>query len=225
MLNAVAGQLSRLSSLTCLHVALLGTHLDICHQGCVEQMLLHFSDNLKSIRINDFERISNVIGVFDFESESKVESRLCQQILAELKNRVDEITQYPKYFIRCLHYLTLKGYCDEEMISVALSKPLLKLAYLNQTIYDVELFSLDSYAKVNLKETYTGNALTEKSRRCMGKMLTDYIPDRSKEFKINFVDNILLEIKETSEELCTHSYFVQTLPHFRRAGKFCTVTN
>ncbi|XP_037049478.1 uncharacterized protein LOC119083781 [Bradysia coprophila] len=216
MLNAADGQLARLSTLTCLHVALLGTHLHICHQSCIEQILHRFADDVQAIRMKDLERISYVMGFFDFESESNIANRLCQQFLAELKNRVDDIVRYPKCFALSLHYLSLKGYHDEEMISVALSPSFLSAAYGNQTRYDNELFGLDSFVKINLKETYTGNQLTEKNRQYMGKMLTEYVPDRNKEFKIGFADNLLLEVKETSDELCTHSYFAHSLPHFSK---------
>ncbi|KAG4073306.1 hypothetical protein HA402_002651 [Bradysia odoriphaga] len=216
MLDAADGQLARLSTLTCLYLALLGTHLRICHQNCIEQVLHRFAGDVKTICMEDFERISYVIGFSDFESESNIANRLCEQFLAELKNRVDDIVQYPKCFALSLHYLSLKGYYDEEMISVALSPSFLSAAYGNQTRYDRELFGLDSFVKINLKETYTGNQLTVRNRQCMGKMLTEYVPDRDKEFKISFFDNILLEVKETSDELCTHSYFAHSLPHFRK---------
>lgn len=166
--------------------------------------------------MKDLERISYVMGFFDFQSESKIETRLCEQFLNELRNRVDDIVKHPKCFSLCLHFLTLKGYYDEEMISVALSPQFLKATYESQHYYDHEIFGLDSYAKINLKETYTGNALTEKNRQYLGKMLTDYIPDRNKEFKIGFTDEILLEVKETSDKLFAHCYFAHALPHFNK---------
>ncbi len=217
-LDAVNNQIHRLTGLSCLHVALLGTQIHICQQDCIEQIVRRFSKDVKSIRMKDFERIAFVIGLFDFESESKVEDQLCQNILVELKNRAEEIVQYPKCFSLCLYYLTMKGYYDEELLSAALSKPYLTFAYGNQVKYGMEIFGLDSYAKINLRESYKGNEVTEKNRQYMGKMLTQYIPDRSGKFKVNATDAILLELKEATDELCTHCHFAHALPHYDRPG-------
>ncbi|KAG4074790.1 hypothetical protein HA402_006429 [Bradysia odoriphaga] len=215
VLDAIDGQLSRLSTLACLQVAILGTNLHVCHQRCIEQILYRFFIDVKSIRLKDFERTSYVIGFFDFESESNIEKRLCQQFLKELKNRTDEILRYPKCFALCLHYLTLKGYHDEEMISLALSTPFLSAAYGKQTGYDQEIFCLDSYVKINLKETYTGNELTEKDRRHLGNVLCRHVSDDNDEYSAT--DKILMELKKTCDELCTHSYLAHVLPHFDRS--------
>lgn len=186
----------------------------------MEQIVRRFSVDVKSIRIKDIERITFVIGLFDFESDSRIENQLCQNILDELKQRVDDIVKHPQCLPLCLHYLTMKGYYDEELISVALSKKFVHLAYGgNQVKYGKELFALDSYVKINLKETYRGDELTEKNRQYMGKMLTQYIPNRSDKFRLSATDKILLELEETAQELCNHCYFAHVLPHFDRPGQ------
>ncbi|XP_037027452.1 uncharacterized protein LOC119068111 [Bradysia coprophila] len=215
VLDAINGQLSRLSTLACLQVAILGTNLHVCHQSCIEQILHRFINDIESIRLKDFERISYVMGFFDFESESNIENRLCQQFLTELKNRNDEILRYPKCFALCLHYLSLKGCHDEEMISLALSTPFLSATYGKQTVYNQEIFSLDSYVKINLKETYAGNELTDIDRRHLGNVLCRHLSDCYDDYSAT--DKILMELKETSDELFTHSYLAHVLPHFDRS--------
>lgn len=223
LLDAASDQIPRLSLLSCLHIALLGTHIQICHQNCMEQIVRRFADDVKSIRIKDLERIAFVIGLFDFETESRCEIQLFENILVELKNRTDEIMKHPRCLPLCLHFLTMKGYYDEEMLSVALSKKFVHFAYGDPFNYGKDLFALDSYVKVNLKGTYKGDELTEKSRQYMGKMLTQYIPNRSGKFRLHATDKLLLELKETSDELCTHCYFAHVLPHFDRPGKCLVV--
>lgn len=217
-LDAVTDQIPRLSLLCCLHLALLGTHLHISHQKNLEAIVHRFAKDLKSPRMKDFERICFVIGLVDFESESRIEDELCQSILVELKNRVDDITRHPKCLPLCLHYLTMKGWHDEEMISVVLNKPFLKLSCGSNINLGREIFSLDAYARINLKDTYKGNLLLDKNRRYMGRMLSQYIPSRTDKYKLSATDKILLEIKETSEELFNFCYFAHALPHFDRPG-------
>lgn len=219
MHDAVNDKISRLSQFSCLHLALLGTSLNICHQNCMEQIVRRFAEDVTAIRMKDIERIAFVLGLHDVESEDRIENQLCQSILDELKNRVNEIVTHPRCLPLCLHYLTMKGYYDEELISVALSKKFLDFAYGNQIHYGKELFGLDSYVQINLKETYKGNVLTAKNRKYMGKMLTQYVPNRSGKFRLSASDKLLLELKETADELCGHSYFAHALPHFDRPGK------
>lgn len=216
--HAVDNQIPRLSGFSCLHLAILGTHTQICHQKCIERIIDRFNSDIKSLRLKDFERIAFVLGLYDFESESRLEEKLCQNILDEVKNRVDDIVKYPKCLPLCLHFLTMKGYHDAEMINVVLNKPFLELSYGQNINYEREIFSLDSYAQINLKDTYKGNLLSDKSRKCMGKMLSQFIPNRSGKFKLSATDKILLELKETSEEMFKHSYIMQALPHFDRPG-------
>lgn len=204
-----------------MHIALLGTPHHISQQKCLEKIANRFSDDITTIRLKDFERITFVIGSSDFTSDNQIENRLCEQILAELKNRVSEIVQYPKCLPLCLHFLSLKGYHDEELLNVVLGEPFLGFAYKTLPNYGRELFSLDSYAKIQLKETYKGNQLSEKVRRYMGQMFTDYIP--SSEFKLSPSDKILAPVKETTEELFRHCYYAHTLPHYPRTGESTTI--
>ncbi|KAJ6636950.1 FAST kinase domain-containing protein 5, mitochondrial [Pseudolycoriella hygida] len=217
LMEAVNVQIHRLNTYSCLHLALLGTNLHICHQNLIEQVILRFVTHIKSIRIKDFERIANVIGFFDFETESKIENELCRGILTELKNRIDEITNHPKCFSLCINFLTMKGYYDEEMINVIFGQQFLLHAYSNLYLFGKELFSLDAFTKINLKDTYRGNQLSEKSRQYLGKMKTLYVPDRNRNNKISATDLILLEVKEATEKLIGHCTLTHALPHHDRA--------
>lgn len=219
MYDAADDQVHRLSTLSCLHLAILGTHCQICHQKCIEHIVDRFNNDIKSLRMKDFERIAFVLGLYDFESESRIEENFCQNVFVEIKSRVDDIIKHPKCLPLCLHYLTMKGYCDEEMINVILSQQFLKLGYGTNVNFGREIFSLDSYARINLKDTYKGNLLPDKNRKYMGKVLSQYIPIRDGKWKLTATDTIMLELKETTDELFTHSYYAHALPHFDRPGK------
>lgn len=218
LLNASIEQLSRFGLFTCLHLALLGTKLEICHQQCIEQIVRRFSDNVTSLRAKDFERITLVIGLFDFESESKIESRLCANILNQLNTQQDRNNDFPRCFSLCLSYLAMKGYHDERLISEALSEPYLQQAYGKPANHSLELFVLDSYAKINLKNSYKGNALTAESLQCRGRNLKKLVPSRRG--KLTHTDSLLLELKEALDGAgFSHCYFGYALPHFDRPGK------
>lgn len=217
--DAVNDRVCRLSSYACLQVALLGVRGNFCHQNSVEETVRRFADDFTSLRLKDLAEICFLVGRFDYKSDSKIEDKFCQNILIELKNRVSQIMKSPKCLPQCLHSLTLKGHYDEEAISVVLGKQFLKFAYGTNPIYGSDVFHLDAYARINLKDTYQGNLLTEKSRMLLGKILTEYIPVRNGKWHLRELDIMLLELQEASEEMYIHSYLAHPLPHYGPSGK------
>lgn len=166
------------------------------------------------------ERIAFLIGIMDFETSSGIENQLCENILVELKDRIDEISKFPRCFTNCLHYLTFKDFFSEEFLSTILDEKFLKFTFGKNVIVGREVFALDSYARINLQASYNGNLLNLRRRQMMGKHLCHYIPDRSGKYRLSTSDELLLEITETVEELYKFCKISHVLPHYERAGKF-----
>lgn len=224
LLDRVCAQIPRFSLLSCLHIILLGTDIQVCHTRSIETALKRFaaaanSDAHEGIRLKDMERISFALSLFDFKSDTGIEHELSRYFLTEVKNRVTEIMKYPRCFPSCLHYLSMRGYADAELISSVLDEQFLKLAYGRNATLGREVFSLDAYTQISMDGRYAGNRLADKRRRTMGKILCHYIPVRNGEFKTSATDKILLEIKETVDDVYGHCHLAHVLPHFDRPGK------
>ncbi|XP_061393204.1 FAST kinase domain-containing protein 5, mitochondrial-like [Musca vetustissima] len=204
--------------LTSLHVALLGCELQCCHEEIVEKILNKFHNEMSNTRLKDLERISLAVALFNIKTPNKIEDLLCQKILESLKGRIDEIMKHPKCFTNCLHYLTLRGFYDKEMLSVALDRRFLKHAVGSSLAISREIFNLDTFVKVNLaNDNYEGNQLADKYRKTMGKMLTHYIPDNNPKYKLNATDRILLQMKEITAGFLPHCQLKHILPNYERA--------
>ncbi|XP_011177260.2 FAST kinase domain-containing protein 5, mitochondrial [Zeugodacus cucurbitae] len=217
LMEVLQTEISRISLMSCLHVALFGVELQCCHDGVLELVLQRFNQDIGNARLKDMERICLAISVFNYRSPTGVEQELCAKILSLLETKIDEIMKYPRCFVACLHYLTLCGHYNEEMITSVLDKRFVDLAYGKNVTIGREIFNLDSFVKINLKDSnYTGNQLTEKKRHSMGKLLTQYIPQRNQKFRLNKTDRILLEIKETLERILRPNTLKHILPHFER---------
>uniref|UniRef100_A0A0K8TZK4 FAST kinase domain-containing protein 5 n=1 Tax=Bactrocera latifrons TaxID=174628 RepID=A0A0K8TZK4_BACLA len=217
LMEVLQTQISRISLMSCLHVALFGVELQCCHDGVLELVLQRFNQDIENARLKDMERICLAISVFNYRSPTGVEKELCAKILSLLETKVDEILKYPRCFVACLHYLTLCGHYNKEMITSVLDKRFVDLAYGKNVTAGREIFNLDSFVKINLKDAdYVGNELSEKKRRSMGKVLTQYIPERNQKFRLNKTDRILLEIKETLERILRPNTLKHILPHFER---------
>ncbi|XP_055912062.1 uncharacterized protein LOC129946061 [Eupeodes corollae] len=216
LLDSLVPQVGRISLLSCLHVALLGSDIQTCHEEIVELIVKRFLRELDSTRLKDMERICHVISLYNFKSSDGSELELCSKIIQKVKENVDECVRYPRCFSNLVHYLTLCGFHDEELISSVLDVKFIKHAYDTNIRLGRELFCLDGFAKINLKDTYKGNQLPDKYRKTMGRLMTHYVPQRNSKFKLSTTDRILLEIKEATDGLMKTSTFKHILPHFER---------
>ncbi|XP_075154840.1 FAST kinase domain-containing protein 5, mitochondrial isoform X2 [Haematobia irritans] len=209
---------NEMNLLTCLHVALLGCELQCCHDELIEKIINKFYHEIDTTRLKDLERISLVMALFNISTPTKIEEALCQKIVETLHGRIDEIMRHPKCFTNCLHFLTLRGYYDKEMLSSALDRRFLKHAVGSNLAVCREIFNLDTFVKVNLQnEAYGGSQLADKYRKSMGKMLTHYIPDRNPKYKLNATDNILVQMKEITASFLPHCQLKHILPNYERA--------
>ncbi|KAL5278048.1 FASTKD5 family protein [Megaselia abdita] len=216
LLDAICPEIDRFSLLSCMHVALMGCDMQNSHPESIELVIKRFMKDIDSARIKDMERICHVISIYDFKTDSQIELELMKTILENLKTRTKEILKYPKCFPCMLHYMSLKGIYNEEMLSSIFDMEFVKHAYGTNLILGREMFSLDTFVKVNLKDSYKGNFLNERRVAAMGKCLTRYIPERGSKYKLAHTDSLLLDIKENSENLFKIATFKHILPNHER---------
>lgn len=201
--------------ITCLHVALLGCELQFCHDEIIEKILNKFHNELEITRLKDVERISLVMALFNIKTPNKIEDSLCAKIIESLRGRIDEIIKYPRCFTNCLHYLSLRGFYDKEMLSAALERRFLRHAVGSNLAMSREIFNLDTFVKVNLqKDNYEGAQLADKYRKTMGKLLTHYIPDGNPKYKLSATDNILWQMKQTTARFLPNVQLKHILPNY-----------
>lgn len=220
LLDTIVPQLPRLSLMSCLHVLLLGSDIQFCHNASIEPILHRFKDEIPNLRLKEIERIAFVMGLFYLQTHLPIADLVSQQILINLKSRVEEIMKYPRCFPACLQYLAYSGYTDDELISSVLDERFCEMAYGRNVTLGRELFGLDSFARINLKDSYKGLLLEDKRRRTMGKILVHYIPRRDGEFKLSATDKILLEMKEAAQRVWGECHMAHVLPHYDRPGRF-----
>jgi hypothetical protein len=129
LFEQLSPRLDKYGILACLHIALLGTNLQNCHQLLIEKIIERFNKEITDVRLKDIERIALIVSLYDFESESGIEKELMKNILEELKKRVDEIVYHPKCLTSTVHYLTIKGVYDVDLIAASLKESFLTYAY------------------------------------------------------------------------------------------------
>uniref|UniRef100_A0A182SVX2 FAST kinase leucine-rich domain-containing protein n=1 Tax=Anopheles maculatus TaxID=74869 RepID=A0A182SVX2_9DIPT len=197
LLDALVPEVPRLSLLACLHVALLGSDIHVCHRATLELIVEKFLTNVSALRLKDAERIAFVIAHGNVELSECREMVLLRAILADLPNRVPEIIQYPKCYVSLLHFLSLKNIYDTSFISGVFEQKFLQLAY-NRNIGGAgrEAVALDAFAAINLDgDGYGGNRFPEQSFRLVCKLTQDYLPNPK--YKLTKSDRMLLDIHAT----------------------------
>ncbi|EDW29735.1 GL14978 [Drosophila persimilis] len=161
------------------------------------------------------ERIGLVMALFNVEMSPGVERRLAERLPDLMRQRLDEIMRYPRCFSNCLQFLTMRGVYDVELLGVALEPRFLQHAY-RGALPGREYFHLDGCARLLGGDVYKGSLLTEKQLQQMGKLYTQYIPDREGRFKLNKTDRILVDIRDAASDLYRHLSFKHILPQYER---------
>lgn len=221
LLDAIIPEIPRFSLLACIHIILLGSDIQQCHETSLTIVVKRFISELKSARIKDIERVCFVMGLYDFRTSEGIEKKLCEMVCDELQERVDEIAKYPKCLSMTLSYLALigNGYVTKDLLNICLNPDFLRLAYGKESYYyGREITFLDSYAEIHF-ENYQGHRLPKKVKDYLCNSTIDYLPDRVKTKKLTKSNQIVLEIYEACDEIFGHCRMYQPLPHFQRPGK------
>ncbi|XP_016990951.2 FAST kinase domain-containing protein 5, mitochondrial [Drosophila rhopaloa] len=208
-------QVERVSLLTCLHMALLGCELQTCNDALVERILLRFEREVETARLKDMERICLVMALFNLKSTSGVERRLAERLPDLLRQRMEEILRHPRCFTNCLQFLTMRGVYDLELLGVALEPRFVQHAY-RSGLPGREYFHLDGFVRLLGADEYQGALLSERQRQQMGRLYTQYMPERDGRFKLTSTDRILVEIRDAVSQLHRAVTFKHILPHYDR---------
>lgn len=134
-------RLDKFGTLTALHIALLGTNLQNCHQQLIEKIVRKFNEEISSVRLKDLDRISLIVALYDLKTESGIEMEFLRNVLEQLKTRVEEIVHHPRCFTSTLHYLAMKGIYDVELLQAALKESFIVFAYGKLVIQSTDLIT------------------------------------------------------------------------------------
>lgn len=174
----------------------------------------------KSFRTNDLERLSKLVGKLSFTSETGIEITVGKAILRELRNYADQIINigFHQQFIYIQWNLTTKDIYDLELLENTLRKDYVLRMYGRRTQLVIPMYSLDTYARLNLATIYKGDLLSDVHLEKMGKFLTDYLPkDRIKTKRGGGAHS---EVSKCVENLFEHFTYAHAVSHFRQENIF-----
>lgn len=108
LMDKLMPNIDRLSRLCCTHIALVGTNVQLYHEGIMNKIVQRLVNELESCRLKDLERLAFALSMYNYEH--KMEPSIYKLIAQELcrSERTEEIKLYPKCLSCCLHYLSIQ---------------------------------------------------------------------------------------------------------------------
>lgn len=147
------------SLLALTHIIQLGSKQRIFNTKLIDVIIERFLQELDNLRIKEVERALLAISTLNLKSKNGIDKQFCDKVQENLLMSLD--TKYPTSLIRCISYLAVFGVADSRLIDWALSPEIHENVYGKSINGDEHaLLVIDSYAKINLAKTYTGDKLS-----------------------------------------------------------------
>lgn len=132
LLDALMPEINRLSILCCLHMAILGTTVQLAHKESLKLIAEKIAVNVSNpnmVRLKDMERI--LLGLtssgFNPRTTPDIFDTICEELHKE--SRLSERILYPRCFVCALQYLSINNIYPEELITQAFDKDVIINVY------------------------------------------------------------------------------------------------
>lgn len=186
-------------------------------ERCLEQ-----PEELQELSMSHLEYLSRVLSLSNFDDKDLVK-KVGFSVLNELKNRTDLVAQRGIYvnFTNIVRNLTAINVYDLEILENIFRLDYIKFIHKNSKQLDLQLYEIDGYNRINLKNIYKGNHLADihLEKLCY---LMKWIPDRTK-YRKN--DEFSYAIEDAVGKYFEYSQYAHAVPHRMHAGKLLTSMN
>jgi hypothetical protein len=164
-----------ISFTACTHLALVGTNVQKPHYGIINSTTEILLRNLPKIRLKDMEKLCMVLQMFNIPKEFPgITDDIYKLIGEELTSpaRRTEIEEYPGSFTCLLHFLSVSGYFNYELMDLTLSHKFFNNVYMPSVKSSgFEILSLDVSLEIECPD-YEGARLSAKGRRHLAKEMS-----------------------------------------------------
>lgn len=146
------------SQMSLTHIIQLGAKQRVFNRQLIEVVLQRFLNNFNTLRIKDVERALLTLSVFNDNKKNAIEMEFLKTSHRYLQQSLN--SNFVESIFRCISHLIVLRAIDMQLINWALDPKTHSYAF-GESIYHEEfgLLLIDSYAKINLENTYTGYKL------------------------------------------------------------------
>lgn len=205
----------------CILVANVGSPVRIFDNEIMSHVFnrcINHPEELHDLYMPDLEYLSRILSMTN-HGNNELGKKIGTLILNEIiNNRLDMIAQRGIFrnFSNIIRNLTMIDVYDLELLNNILSPDYIRLIYKRSKQLDSQIYDIDWYCRINLKNEYKGNLLPQSQveKLCF---LIDWIPDRVNRHKQIHEFNYAIE--DVAEKLFTYSQYAHAIPSRKHAGK------
>lgn len=159
------------------HIIQLGCKQRVFNQDLIELILDRFLNRLDKLRIKDVERALLTISTCNYKN-SAIQTQFLNNVQDHLLLSLN--TKFSSSLIRCISYLSVCGIVNMKLIDWALDPRTHGKEIDND---EHALLVIDSYAKINMKNTYNGWKLPDQlCAKLMPKVAENEVAGQKSEF-------------------------------------------
>ncbi|XP_046395478.1 uncharacterized protein LOC124162849 [Ischnura elegans] len=237
LLDALQPHLKNYSLLCCLHVALIGSNIQLMHEGVMDVIAEKFLAEMKDCRIKDIERLAFIMTLFNYNP--KTNPSIYEAMVTEIRERVaereidstkwQEIDDYGECFLRFLSYLIFQHIFPLDLIEKAMNSDFIKKSY-GKNVNDIgrEVFMLDISLEILFPEQMKYRLNPELRGKLSRKFLA-HSSRFSKGKRLSAGDRLLIDVFDNVKLLSGSAdgvFLDHILPQFERPDViFCTAKN
>lgn len=223
LLDSLHHQISRLSIMCNVQMALVGTSTLTLHEECLTKIANTTLKSISTTRLKDLERLVLTYGTLNFLP--KTEICFFSKILEELRKpeRADEIKEHGRSFSCCVAYLSLLDIHLFDLMNKILSPDFLLYTYGKHCYqYGREILTIHNKAKIFANGEVV-NFLKDNQVVILSKKYTDYVPDENYKKQYNVSERMFLDVIKFVREIRGGKQFAtghHILSHYQRGGTF-----
>lgn len=182
---------------------------------------LNHPDEFEDLSMSDLEYLSRILSMSNYHDQEIVR-QVGVLLLQEIKNRLLNVASrgFYEHFGNIVRNLTMIDVYDVELMDNLFRPDYIKCIHKHSKQVDMQLYEIDGYNRLNLKDIYNGNTLHDDylDRLCY---LINYVPDRVGRYKK--LDEFAYAIEDVVNKLFTYSKYTHAVGHRRHAGRFFCV--
>lgn len=179
---------------------------------------LNHPDEFSELSMPDLEYLSRVLSTINHSDRDELQ-RIGHLLLNEIVNRLDQVASrgFYAHFANIIRNLTVIDVYNLELLDNIFRPDYIQFIHKKSKQLDLPLYEIDGYTRINLKDIYTGNRLSEVhlSKLCY---LINWVPDKKKKFKKHH--DFTYAIEDVVRKLFTHCQYAHAVAHRKNASKY-----
>lgn len=178
---------------------------------------LNHPDEFGELTMPDMEYLSRILSMNNHSDPDQLQ-KVGHLLLDEIKNRLGQVTsrRFYAHFINIVRNLTVIDVYNLELMDNIFRPDYIRIIHKNCKQLDFPIYEIDGYNRIDLKNIYKGNRLSEIHLEKL-KFLINWVPDKDNRYKKHFEFSFAIE--NAVQKLFTYCQYAHAVAHRKNASK------